>query len=292
MAIFVVGAGIPVVLTWLGYVSYVPAVLDKIKPYLVYPSAIGTYQVPPLPYLLGNAPTVGQSLYIAVFVVLNVVLTAVDDQSRQPNAWFACQWNEIMAYVSHCTGNYAFMMAPLVALFSSRNNILLWLSNRSYATYLLLHRRVARIFTLYAILHSILGLMIYSEYQTTQWWIWGAVATVAAVVLAVGIGITGPLPWALNHWNVRLAWSVKESAKCLVEAVDGVLGGIADKSIRVGDRLNVTELIAEEANAGWGRVGVVVSGPGELCDQVRAAVAAAGRRGKTVFELEVDAYSW
>lgn len=45
-------------------------------------------------------------------------------------------------------------------------------------------------------------------------------------------------------------------------------------------------------NSGWRKVGVVVSGPGGLCDDVRAAVAAAGRKGNTVFKLEVNAYSW
>ena len=37
---------------------------------------------------------------------------------------------------------------------------------------------------------------------------------------------------------------------------------------------------------------VVTCGPGGLCDDVRAAVVAAAKRGPTVFELEEDAYSW
>jgi hypothetical protein len=110
------------------------------------------------------------------------------------------------------------------------------------------------------------------------------------LLIAGGIGITGILPWAYQHWNVKLVWSVSESARCLTEAID--LGGVADKEVRVGRRFNVDELVDGEAVAGWERVGVVVSGPGSLCDDVRAAVAAAGRRAKTVFELEVDAYSW
>jgi len=110
------------------------------------------------------------------------------------------------------------------------------------------------------------------------------------LLIAGGIGITGVLPWAYNHWNVKLAWSVSESARLLVEAVE--LSGVMAKDVRVGSRFDVKELIAEEVDAGWDRVGVVVSGPGGLCDDVRAAVVAAGRRGKTVFELEVDAYSW
>ena len=112
------------------------------------------------------------------------------------------------------------------------------------------------------------------------------------LLIGGGIGITGLLPWVPNHWNVKLCWSVKERARCLVEAVDGVLSEIAEKNVEVCHRLNVSELLAEEVNSGWRKVGVVVSGPRGLCDDVRAAVAAAGRKGNTVFKLEVNAYSW
>lgn len=504
-----------------------PAVLDRVKPYLVWPSAIGTFQVRPLPHMLGNAPTLGQAVYIGVFIIINIILSAVGYKSRQPNGWFASEWNEIMAYVFYRFGAFSFALFPVVVLFSSRNNLLLWLTNWSHSTYLLLHRWIGRLFTLYAVLHSIMGLMIYSTYQTTDWWIWGAVATVASVLLMVGgglyvrkaqyelflishillavftvagcwyhligwyksmgvdwpehtaggyevwiyvtcalwffdrlarvfrilqlgirrarvtdlgsgyvrldipgvrlgpapgthlyvyfpslsplrpwenhpfsivptamleapppapgrdsaesgsaggsshgdpealnpekavagasatrvrnappavgitlfirksagvtkhlaahaglltlldgpypnndtrgvlrcdrlllvgggIGITGLLPWTRAHWNTKLAWSVRESAGVLVDALDGALAAVADRDVRVGRRLDITALLADEVEAGWGRVGVVVSGPGGLCDDVRAAVAAAGRRaaGRTVFELEVDAYSW
>lgn len=474
----------------------------QVKPYVVYPSLIGKYQVRPLPFLLGNAPTVGQGLYIALFICLNAVLAAVDYQSAQPNGWFDSQWREISAYVLYRTGTFGFMLLPVLFLFALRNNILLWLTNWSHSTYLLLHRWVARVFTLYVVIHSIIGLQAYAQQAQTVWWAWGAVATITTVLLAVGsglyvrasqyelflifhvvlsvfvvvgcwyhivgwyasmaifipdtwgyeiwvyfgiavwffdrlvrlgrvlkngalraqatdlgngyvridipgvrwgsvpgqhtyvyfptlqplrpwenhpfsviptpslpqpassvhkdaekqdgaglaktpsddrhsvgitlfvkqaagitkhlrahdglltlldgpysncrtahvlrcdrillvaggIGITGLLPWAHQHWNVRLVWSVSESARCLTDAID--LGGVADKEVRVGSRFDVAELIEAEARAGWERVGVVVSGPGGLCDDVRAAVAAAGRRSKTVFELEVDAYSW
>lgn len=505
------GFGIPVILTWLGYVPYMSGVLNKIKPYLVYPSILGTYHVRPLPYLLGNAPTVGQSLYITLFFILNVVLTAVDYKSKQPHAWYATQGKEIQAYVFYRTGTLAFVLAPLILLFSSRNNILLWMTNWSHATFLLMHRWVARIFALQVLLHTLLALPLYYPAESKkQYWIWGAVATIAVMILVVasglyvrafvyeffltmhillsvfvivgcwyhikfwigltwgyetwlyaacavwffdrlarlgrilktgirrakvtdigggyvrvdiagirwgfepgkhvytyfpmlhplrpwenhpfsilptalfqpsssrssseianstagsdrtdmekhseftervkstpdsspavgltlfikkstgmtqylqahdrlltlvegpypnnatkevlrcdrvlliggGIGITSLLPWVANHWNIKLYWSVKETAQCLVEAVDVVLSGIAEKDIRIGRRLDVGELLAKEVDCGWGKVGVVVSGPGGLCDDVRAAIVAAGKKGNTVFELEVEAYTW
>ena len=102
------------------------------------------------------------------------------------------------------------------------------------------------------------------------------------LLIAGGIGITGILPFLKNHWNIKLAWSVKESAKCLVDDLDGAMAQLAspDKDVRVGSRINVNQLLAEEITAGWERVGVVVSGPAELCHDVRAAVSAAGRLGR------------
>ena len=110
------------------------------------------------------------------------------------------------------------------------------------------------------------------------------------LIISGGVGITAALPWAYSHLNARLVWSVKAAERGLVSAVD--LAGVVNKEVRIGSRFNVEELISEEENAGWSRVGVFVCGPGGLCDDVRAAVVTAGRRGKSVFELEVDSFGW
>ncbi|KAG8168966.1 hypothetical protein KVR01_001715 [Diaporthe batatas] len=520
IAILVTGFGTPLMLTGLGYVPYISSLLDKIRPYVIYPSLVGTYQVRSLPYLLGNAPTVGQSLYIATFSLLVLILSAVDYKSMQPHAWYPDPRDEVLAYVFYRTGVFAFVMAPLTYLFSSRNNVLLWVTNWSHSTFLLLHRWVARLFALLAMLHTLLALPLYYPAEATQeYWIWGAVATVALVILAVGsglyvrrfyyefflishiilamlvlvggwyhiklwmpdlawgyetwlyaafavwafdrlarlarvlrngtrrstvtdlgggyvridvagvrwgaypgmhvyaffptlqplrpwenhpfsvvptallrprglapgsvseeddskvgpgnhdaekgqgvaarvratpaprlgssstaagvtlyvkksagmtkyleahdglltlldgpysikvaasilkcdrllligggIGITSLIPWTANHSNVKLCWSVKESARCLVDELDGAFDRVVDRTVVVGSRLDVVGLLAHEVECGGRKVGIVVSGPGGLCDDVRAAVIAAGRKqSATVFDLEVDAYTW
>lgn len=108
---------------------------------------------------------------MAVFFVLNVVLSAVDYSSRQPNMWFVSQWREVNAYILYRTGVFAFVLLSPLLLFSSRNNILLWLTNWSHSTFILLHRWAGRLFMLYAVVHSIIGLQIYAQYATTSWWI-------------------------------------------------------------------------------------------------------------------------
>jgi hypothetical protein len=502
---------------------YMSILADKVKPYIVWPSTVGSYHIRPLPYLLGNPPTRGQALYIAVMVILNIVFMVVHYQSYQPNLWYPGQNVEIEAYIVWRTGCYSLAILPVVILFSSRNNTLLWLTNWSHETYILLHRWLARLFALHVIIHSVLSVVYYQQdgnyarNLVEGWWIWGCVGTVAVcamlitatlwvrrssyefflishIVLAVivlagtwyhlydlymnmsgyeqwlyvafgvwgldrlfrilrvlkngvkrahitdigggivrvdidgvpwgfqpgkvvytyfptlhpfrpwenhpfsvlptamlerpnaavpaldgdagsshgsgprddtekydtgpqtgtrhftsatghpptagitlfirkstgitkalaagtdiltlldgpypgnpagpilqcdrvllicgGIGITAILPWVDNHPNVKLAWSVKEYATPLTEAVGKVLARVEEKDVRIGCRLDIEELLAEEVRVGWKHVGVVACGPDGLCDDTRALVAAVARRGDAHFELEVHAYSW
>ncbi|EAQ93107.1 hypothetical protein CHGG_01342 [Chaetomium globosum CBS 148.51] len=193
--ILVVGFGIPIFFTALRHIPYMSSLLDRLSPYLVYPATWGGRQVQPLPYLLGNAPTLGQALYVAVLVVLNIVLSAVSYRSMQPSAWYANQYQEILAWIMYRTGNLAFALFPLVLLFAGRNNVLLWLSDWSHSTFVLLHRWVARLFALQVLLHSIVALVLYKDTgaypaeESQLYWIWGAVATVAVSVMVVVSGL-------------------------------------------------------------------------------------------------------
>lgn len=447
-----------------------------------------------------------------MFVVLNVILSAVEYQTHFPNAFYGTRYKELLTFITLRTGAFAFVLLPVLFLFSSRNNILLYITNWSHSTFLLLHRWIARLFMVHVVVHSIAAFQVYRFYETAPWWYWGIVGTVLTVALTIGsglffraaqyelflishvvlsvlmlvgswyhltgwyelllmtvakrntygyevwfyfgiavwfvdrlvrvlrvvrwgplrakvteigehhlrvdipgvrwgmdparhvyayfptlrpwtpwenhpfsvvptyllqrprasgsdvgdkladeekqlvttrtstrpdpmstagitlfvgksmgmtrylksnsslltfldgpyqstskanvlqcdrlliiaggIGITGALPWAYSHPNAKLVWSVKEVHRELADAVD--LAGVATnmKEIKIGSRFNVEELIAEEENTGWARVGVVVCGPGSLCDDVRATVVAAGRRAKTVFELEIDSFTW
>lgn len=112
------------------------------------------------------------------------------------------------------------------------------------------------------------------------------------LLIGGGIGITGLLPWVKAHHNVKLCWSLKNSSDALAQELDAITGGLRDKDVRIGSRLEVAKLLEEEVQAGWEKIGVVVCGPGGLCDDARAAVVTAAKKGKSVFELEVDAYSW
>ncbi|KAH4897678.1 hypothetical protein HBI80_190790 [Parastagonospora nodorum] len=523
--LLVVGFATPIFITGLSYLPYMSGVLDRLKPRLVWPSLIGTYHVRALPFSLGNAPTLGQTGYIVLFIVLNIIATASEYRSFQVpyNAWFPDRWQEVMAYVSNRTGVLAFALAPLTILFSGRNNILLWFTNWSHSTYMLLHRWVARIFTLQVILHSILEFILYHRKgevdaeQKEPYWIWGAVATVACCIMVVistlyfrrksyeiflilhillaifviagswyhvefryerkwgyefwlyatcavwffdrlmrvarlakngvkraevtqitdnivridikdvrwdanpgrhayvyfptlnalrpwenhpfsvvptallqsrrheaatsssvsvsghsgddiekcgatgksvaitsvtgprrisrgstagislyvrrstgltralqlhkelatlidgpyrnnstsgvlktdrliliagGIGITAVLPFIAHHTNVKLFWSVKASSQGLVDSLSDGLQDLSEKEVRVGSRFNIQDLLEHEEAEDWQRIGVVVCGPGTLCDDVRSLVAKRARSGVASWELDVEAFSW
>jgi hypothetical protein len=100
------------------------------------------------------------------------------------------------------------------------------------------------------------------------------------------------LPFRAHHSNISLYWSVKTSSQGLVDDLATVLEGLREKHVSVGRRHDVGDLLEREAREGWYRIGVVVCGPGGLCDEVREVVSRRARGSKTRFELDVEAFSW
>jgi hypothetical protein len=88
--------------------------LERFKPWL-YPSIIGIYHNRQLPFLLGNVPTVDQSFYIAVVVILNIVFLTIGYKTAWPNQtnqWYTNRYQELMAYFIWRTGVLAFCNIP------------------------------------------------------------------------------------------------------------------------------------------------------------------------------------
>lgn len=139
-------------------------------------------------------PTRGQALFICYVIIINVVLCAAGYKSIQPNAWFSDTHSEILTYVANRTGVLSFANLPLVFLYAGRNNILLSVTNWNHNTFLLLHRWIASIATLQAVVHSAIYLQnrldsaAYSMEATTPYWVWGSAATVA-LSLAIPMSI-------------------------------------------------------------------------------------------------------
>lgn len=113
------------------------------------------------------------------------------------------------------------------------------------------------------------------------------------LLIGGGIGIASLVPFVASHYNVKLCWSVKETAQCLVDELSDPLEQVQDKQVFVGQRLDVQALLAAESEAGWKKIGIVVAGPPQMCDDARAFIVAEARRSRsTEFAMEIEAYSW
>ncbi len=139
-----------------------------------------------------HVPTRGQAIFIFYLIAVNVILSAAGFSSVQPNSWYpsaAGSDGEIISYLSNRFGVLSFANLVLLFLYAGRNNVLLWLTNWSHGTFLLMHRWVAWIATLQAILHSAIYLHIYLHNGThaseskLPYWIWGIIATLCMSIL-------------------------------------------------------------------------------------------------------------
>ncbi|KAF2680281.1 hypothetical protein K458DRAFT_392932 [Lentithecium fluviatile CBS 122367] len=111
----------------------------------------------------GNPPKIGQAIYILGFTTFNIIVVCIGYKSQQPHPWGYDKRAEILAYAGYRTGEYAFALFPLTILFSGRNNILLWLTNWSHDTFMLLH----------------------SVDKDLPYWQWGIVSTVFICIMLV-----------------------------------------------------------------------------------------------------------
>jgi hypothetical protein len=155
-------------------------------------------------------PTRGQSIFLFYLIAVNVILCCVGYESRQPNSWFATSTQEIRSLVGNRTGALSLVNLALSVLYAGRNNLLISLTDWSQTTFLLLHRWVAGISTLQAIIHSIIYLWNYlesGEHATEEklhYWIWGVVATLGMTILIP----TSILPIRQKFYELFLVWHV------------------------------------------------------------------------------------
>lgn len=158
---------------------------------LIEPPVLGKSHREPVAKYIGGGlmPTRGQTLYIILISVLNIVFLLAPYTALFPQSVFATMKDMEISTIGNRAGNLA--MGNLVALFvfSARNNILLWLTDWPYDTYVLLHRWLGYWTIFHTILHSIMLWVYYAldgtyaEEAAKKYWIWGIVATVCATAL-------------------------------------------------------------------------------------------------------------
>lgn len=156
-------------------------------------------------------PTRGQSLFLFYLVAINIILCAVGYESRQPNSWYASQYDEIISFVGNRTGALSLVNLALTVLYAGRNNFLISLTDWPHSSYLLYHRWVAAIATLQACIHSAIYLWKYLEIShehateaKLDYWVWGIVATLGMTFLLP----TSVLPLRQKFYELFLIWHI------------------------------------------------------------------------------------
>ncbi|KAL8977836.1 MAG: hypothetical protein Q9205_006444 [Flavoplaca limonia] len=212
IVLLVSGAIVPIAFSLLRFVPFPTVWATKFNSWLVYPPLFGSSHKTPIAGLF-HVPTRGQAFIISYLVSINIILSAVGYRGIQPNSWYPSILGvdgQIINFVANRFGVLSFANLPLLFLYAGRNNVLLWLTNWSHGTFLLLHRWVAWLATLEAILHSAIYLRVYlhndthaSEAQLT-YWVWGIVATLCMSILLP----SSILPIRKNLYEFFLAWHV------------------------------------------------------------------------------------
>ncbi|KAF2493106.1 ferric reductase-like protein transmembrane component 4 [Lophium mytilinum] len=208
LVVFLSGVVIPIGFSVLRFVPWPARLTTKFNAHIIYPPAFGSHHKEAI---LGvNIPTRGQALFILYLIAINVILCSVGYSSKQPNGWYLSTYDEIKTYITNRTGVLSFANVPLLILYAGRNNVLLWLTNWSHGTFLLLHRWVAWICTIEAVIHSCIYLQVYvasgehSIESKMPYWIWGAIATLGMSILLP----TSILPLRQKLYEVFLLWHI------------------------------------------------------------------------------------
>ncbi|KAL8822544.1 MAG: hypothetical protein Q9191_006721 [Dirinaria sp. TL-2023a] len=208
----VTGSAIPIFFSLLRFVPFPATFVTKFNAWFVDPPVLGSRHQTSIAGIF-HMPTRGQAFFIFYIVAINVILSAAGIKSMQPNSWYPSASGpdgEIVSYLTNRFGVLSFANIPLVFLYAGRNNVLLWLTNWSHGTFLLLHRWVAWVATLQAILHSAIYLRVYVHDGThgseskLPYWIWGVVATLCMSILLP----SSILPIRRSLYEFFLAWHV------------------------------------------------------------------------------------
>lgn len=209
IVLIVTSIGIPIVSTCLPFYLLPKSLSSRINGYLNYPPLVGTRHSAPILNLI-MMPTRGQTIFLFYLVAINIIFCSVGFESRQPNSWFADTAEELRSFVSNRTGALSLVNLVIAVLYAGRNNVLISITDWSHTTFLLLHRWVATISTIQAIIHSIIYLYNYlisgehSSEAQLHYWIWGVVATLGMTILIP----TSILPIRQKFYELFLVWHV------------------------------------------------------------------------------------
>ncbi|CAE6340094.1 unnamed protein product [Rhizoctonia solani] len=125
------------------------------KKHLVLPALFSSSHRQPVLSSMGYLPSRLASIFLGLFFILNIIFLATPIKSVQPNTWSSSRKLEVNNYVANRAGFISFALLPLTVLLSARNNPLVTITRMTQNTYILIHRWVARVCALQAVIHSV-----------------------------------------------------------------------------------------------------------------------------------------
>ncbi|KAK4145927.1 fcd1ed96-f99e-4d28-9e70-49d2afc1fed5 [Dichotomopilus funicola] len=167
----------------------------KLQSSVFLPALFGSKRLQPLPGQLGYVPGRALSLFIALFIILNTIFSAVDYGNFSPNLWFMSPEFETAEYVGNRTGTLSLVNMSIAILFAGRNNVLMAFTGWSQTTFMVLHRWIARVAAVQAVVHSIAytvayfepgyeGASAYAAMAAQPFFYWGIIGTIALCLAA------------------------------------------------------------------------------------------------------------
>ncbi|TPX07352.1 uncharacterized protein E0L32_002178 [Thyridium curvatum] len=195
-------AVLPIAMSLLRFLPWPTALVSRFHAYLIDPPLFGPHHSTPVFFGLGIMPTRGQALFIVYIWAVNIACSAAGYHPIWPHSWYASTYVEVTTYVSNRVGILSFANLPVTILFSGRNNPLLWVTDWSHSTFLLVHRWVAFICMAQAVIHSIAYLYLYLEPDRDHtaesqkpYWYWGIIGT---------LGLSLMVPLSLQPIRARM----------------------------------------------------------------------------------------
>lgn len=182
-------AAIPIATSLLRFLPWPSSWATKFNAYFIDPPLFGSRHAAPV-WGFGIMPTRGQAIFIIYLWVLNIAFSVMG-YSIRVGTWYSSIKETIGRDIGNRLGVLSYAHVPIVILYAGRNNFLLWVTNWSHSTFILLHRWAAFLCTLHAALHSLcyLDTALHSpgweEEFTSPYWYWGCAGTIGFVILTI-----------------------------------------------------------------------------------------------------------
>ncbi|RAK80748.1 ferric reductase family protein [Aspergillus fijiensis CBS 313.89] len=159
-------------------------VYNALNTHLILALSPGTYHQRLL--FGGKVPLRVQALVILAFWALGVILACMRYDAYSDDPFNGTLAYQIWDTMGPRLGLLAFACLPWLWVFAGRNNVFIWATGWSFHTFNVLHRHLAILTVLYAIIHSISYTVKYLAYSPskytadleTDWFRFGIVATV------------------------------------------------------------------------------------------------------------------